>query len=67
MNLLDPKLGGKLRAIGVILTFVVVVLTDPRFVDLGWTWVTPVVAGINGVIQLLAHFTTVGDASTDGS
>ena len=66
MNLLDPKLGGKLRAVGVILTFVVAALTDPRLVDLGWTWVTPVVAGINGVIQLLAHFTTVGDANKEG-
>lgn len=59
-NLLDAKLGGKLRTLATVLTFVVVLLTSPDVANLGLAWLTPVVAGINGLLQILTHFTPVG-------
>ena len=61
MNLLDPKLGGKVRVLVTVLSAVVVVLTSPSLGDLGWTWVTPIVATLNAVLSGLAHFTPLGN------
>jgi hypothetical protein len=59
--ILDPKLGGKLRALVAILSAVVVVLTSPALADLGWEWVAPVVATLNALLSGLAHFTSIGN------
>ena len=61
MNLLDPKIGGKIRALIAILSAVVAVLTSPSLADLGATWIMPVVATLNAVLSGLAHFTPVGN------
>ena len=60
--ILDPKLGGKIRAAVAILSAVVAVLTSPSLADLGWTWVMPVVASLNAVLSGLAHFTPLGNS-----
>lgn len=61
MNLLDPRIGGKIRAAIAILSAVVAVLTSPSLADLGATWIMPVVATLNAVLSGLAHFTSVGN------
>lgn len=60
--ILDPKLGGKIRAAIAILSAVVAVLTSPSLADLGATWIMPVVATLNAVLSGLAHFTSAGNA-----
>ena len=61
MRLLDPKYGGKMRALIALLSALTAVLVSPDVADLGWVWVAPVVAGLNAVLSLLAHFTSVGN------
>lgn len=61
MNLLDPKLGGHIRTAIAVLSAVVVILTSPSLADLGWTWVTPIVATLNALLSGLAHFTPLGN------
>ena len=63
MGILDPKLGGKIRAATVIASFIVVILTSPQVVDLGWSWAAPVASGIAGFLQLVTHFTGIGNKS----
>jgi hypothetical protein len=61
VNLLDPKLGGKLRALLVILTAIVGVFSDPTIADLSWTpTVVKVLGGLVLIVEFLTHFTDVG-------
>ena len=53
--------GGKIRALAALLAFVVVILTSPQVANLGLAWLTPVVAGINALLQGLTRFTSIGD------
>ncbi len=61
MHLLDPKLGGKVRAIVAVLSTVAVILTSPAVADLGFPWVASVLAGVNAALDFLTHFTSVGN------
>lgn len=60
MNILDPKLGGKLRALVAVLSAVVVALTSPSVADMGWAWAAPAVATLNAVLSVLTHLTSLG-------
>jgi len=60
INKYDPT-GAKVRALAAVLTFVVVILTSKEVADLGLDWLTPVVAGLNGLLQILTHFTGLGN------
>lgn len=60
-KILDPVLGGKQRVIVALLSFAVAVLTSPSVDNLGFTWVTPVLTGLNFALSFMAHYTPVGN------
>jgi hypothetical protein len=62
MNILDPRLGGKLRALVAVLSAVVVALTSPSIADMGWGWAAPAVASLNAVLSVLTHLTSIGNS-----
>lgn len=62
MHLLDPKLGGKVRAVVRILSAVVVVLSSPAIADFHFSWVANVIVVANALLAFLVQFTPVGNS-----
>lgn len=62
MNLLDPKLGGKIRAVITALSLVAIVLTAVAGSFDQLAWVASALTAVRAVIAGLTHFTEVGDA-----
>ena len=61
MNLFNPNVAGKIRALSTIVAFIIISLTSPQVVDLGLPWLQPVVAGLVALQQAITHFTRIGN------
>lgn len=62
MNMLDPKLGGKVRAVITILSFVAIVLTAVAGSFTELAWVASALTAVRALIAGLTHFTDTGNA-----
>ena len=65
MNLFNPSVAGKISAASTFVAFVIILLTSPQVVDLGFPWLQPVVAGLIALQQFITHFTQVGNKNAE--
>lgn len=65
MNLFNPNVAGKIRALSTIVAFIIILLTSPQVVDLGLPWLQPVVAGLVALQQAITHFTRIGNNNAE--